>query len=197
VLETMTKGRTVVSTDDGWLTVIAPDRPGLFSRVAGALALKGVTIYAADAHSEDGMAASRFRVEAPVGEEVDWEETIGDVRRAIDGRLAIDARLAHRNRSLRRTAGLRLVAEPTVRVDNNASGTSTVVEVRAPDRPGALYRITRALADLDLDIRIAKIETLGNKVYDTFYVRTAAGGKLADRDHVHELERAILHQLSL
>jgi [protein-PII] uridylyltransferase len=92
---------------------------------------------------------------------------------------------------------LRLVGEPTVRVDNHASGSSTVVEVRAPDRLGALYRITRALADIDLDIRIAKISTMGNEVYDTFYVRTAAGGKLADRDHVRELERAILYQLSL
>jgi [protein-PII] uridylyltransferase len=197
VLETMSNGRTVVSTDDGWLTVVAPDRPGLFSRVAGALALRGVTIHAADAHSEDGMAASRFRVEAPEVAEVSWEEIIGDVRRAIDGRLAIDARLAQRTRTARRMAGLRLVAEPTVRVDNNASGTSTELEVRAPDRPGALYRITRALAELDLDIRIAKIETLGNEVYDTFYVRTASGGKLVDHDHVRELERAILHQLSL
>jgi [protein-PII] uridylyltransferase len=197
VLETMATGRTVVSTEDGWLTVVAPDRPGLFSRVAGALALAGITIYAADAHSEERMAASRFRVEAPARTEIDWEEVIRDVRGAIDGRLAIDARLAHRNRTARRSPGLRLVADPTVRVDNNASGTSTVVEVRAPDRPGALYRITRALADLDLDIRIAKIETLGNEVFDTFYVRTAGGGKLVDRDHVRELERAILHQLSM
>ncbi len=197
VLETMSHGRVVVSTDDGWLTVVAPDRPGLFSRVAGALALKGVTIHAADAHSEEGMAASRFRVEAPDRTEVDWAEIIATVRRAIDGRLAIDARLAQRSRTIRRSAGLRLVGEPTVRVDNHASGSSTVVEVRAPDRPGALYRITRALADIDLDIRMAKISTLGNEVYDTFYVRTASGVKLVDREHVRELERAILHQLSL
>jgi [protein-PII] uridylyltransferase len=197
LLERMRAGRTVVTTAEGWLTVVAPDRPGLFSRVAGALALKGVTIHAADAHSEDGMAASRFRVEAPARTEVDWEEIIADVRRAIEGRLAIDARLAQRSRTARRSAGLRLVGEPTVRVDNNASGGSTVVEVRAPDRPGALYRITRALTDIDLDIRMAKISTLGNEVYDTFYVRTAGGGKLVDREHVRELERAILHQLSL
>jgi [protein-PII] uridylyltransferase len=197
VLERMAQRRTVVVNQDGWLTVVAPDRTGLFSRVAGTLALQGVAVLAADAHSEDGMAASRFRVEPPEGREIDWEEVLGDVRRAIDGRLAIDARLAQRSRSSRRQAGLRLVGEPTVRVDNHASGSSTVVEVRAPDRLGVLYRITRALADLDLDIRIAKISTLGSEVFDTFYVRTAGGGKLADHDHVRELERAILHQLSL
>ena len=136
-------------------------------------------------------------MEPPEGQEIDWEEVLSDVRRAIDGRLAIDARLAQRSRSNRRSAGLRLVAEPTVRVDNHASGSSTVVEVRAPDRLGVLYRITRALADLDLDIRMARISTLGSEVYDTFYVRTATGGKLADRDHVPASRRAILHQLSL
>jgi [protein-PII] uridylyltransferase len=84
-----------------------------------------------------------------------------------------------------------------VRVDNTASGTSTIVEVRAPDRLGVLYRITRAFADLDLDIRTAKVDTLGHEVVDSFYVRTSTGAKIEDRDHVRELERAILHQLSL
>ena len=94
-------------------------------------------------------------------------------------------------------AGMRLVAEPTVRVDNTASGRSTVVEVRAPDRLGVLYRITRAFADLDLDIRSAKIDTLGHEVVDSFYLRTSSGNKVDDRDHIRELERAILHQLTL
>jgi [protein-PII] uridylyltransferase len=143
------------------------------------------------------MAASQFRVESG-GTEVSWDEVVADVRKAIDGRLAIEARLAQRARTGRRMpAAMRLVAEPSVRVDNTASGNSTVVEVRAPDRLGVLYRITRAFADLDLDIRSAKVATLGHEVVDSFYVRTTSGSKIEDRDHVRELERAILHQLSL
>ena len=189
-------GRTVVRIDGPQLTVVAPDRPGLFSRVAGTLALKGLTVLAAEAGGADGMAASQFRVVA--GSDIDWEGVVADVRRAVEGRLAIEARLAQRARTARRQpAGMRLVGDPTVRVDNTASGTSTIVEVRAPDRVGVLYRITRALADLDLDIRSAKVSTLGHEVVDTFYVRTAGGAKLDDREDVRELERAILHQLSL
>jgi [protein-PII] uridylyltransferase len=181
------------------LTVVAADRPGLFSRVAGTLALKGLTVLAAAAGGDTarGMAVSQFRVDAG-GTEVDWAGVVADVRRAVDGRLAIEARLSQRARTGRRMpAGMRLVGEPTVRVDNTASGTSTVVEVRAPDRIGVLYRITRALADLDLDIRSAKIDTLGHEVVDSFYVRTSSGNKVDERDHIRELERAILHQLSL
>ncbi|MCU1379040.1 MAG: glnD [Acidimicrobiales bacterium] len=193
----MALGRTVVRVDAPQLTVVAPDRPGLFSRVAGTLALKGLTVLAAEAGGGDGMAASQFRVESG-GTEVSWDEVVADVRKAIDGRLAIEARLAQRARTGRRMpAAMRLVAEPSVRVDNTASGNSTVVEVRAPDRLGVLYRITRAFADLDLDIRSAKVATLGHEVVDSFYVRTTSGSKIEDRDHVRELERAILHQLSL
>jgi [protein-PII] uridylyltransferase len=192
----MSQHRVTVRFEGQQLTVVAPDRPGLFSRVAGTLALKGLAVLDAEAGSDDGMAASRFRVDAG-GMEVDWEEVARDVRRALDGRLALEARLATRARSGRRNAALRLVREPSVRVDNTASGTSTVIEVHAPDRIGVLYHITRALADMDLDIRWAKVATLGAEVVDSFYVRTASGEKVEEGEHIRELERAILHRLSL
>jgi [protein-PII] uridylyltransferase len=83
-----------------------------------------------------------------------------------------------------------------VTLDNDASATATVVEVRAPDRTGTLYRITRALADLELDIRHAKVASLGHEVVDAFYVVDAAGDKLTDPDHMREVERAVLVELS-
>lgn len=196
VLERMAAGSTVVEASDPMLLVVASDRPGLFSRIAGTLALKGLTVLAADAYSDEGMAASSFRVDAG-GIVTDWDEVTADVRRAIDGRLAIEARLADRARTSRRRPRAGLEAEPSVRFDNHASATSTVVEVRCEDRLGALYRITRAFADLDLDIRVAKISTLGHEVVDAFYVSSASGRKLTDREHLREVERAILHQLSL
>jgi [protein-PII] uridylyltransferase len=189
--------RPVVRADPPTITVVGPDRPGVFSRIAGTLALRGFTVLAAEAASEAGMAASRFRV-APETLEPEWDVVTADIRRALDGHLAIEARLADRRgmhrRKLRRQI---LVGEPTVRLDNQASGTATVVEVRGPDRVGVLYRITRALADLDLDIRSAKVATLGDEVIDTFYVCDSSGGKVIDPDHLREVERAILHQLAL
>jgi [protein-PII] uridylyltransferase len=71
-----------------------------------------------------------------------------------------------------------------------------VVEVRAPDAVGLLYRVTRALAELDLDIRHAKIQTLGHEVVDSFYVRDALGEKVTDADHLRELERALMAVLT-
>jgi [protein-PII] uridylyltransferase len=87
-------------------------------------------------------------------------------------------------------------ARTSVTVDNRASDAATVVEVRAPDRVGTLYRITRALADLHLDIRHAKVATLGHEVVDSFYVADANGSKITDGDHAREIERAVLVELS-
>jgi [protein-PII] uridylyltransferase len=91
-------------------------------------------------------------------------------------------------------SGTRPVA--AVYFDNNASPTSTVIDVHAPDRVGVLYRITRALAELDLDIRVAKAQTLGAEVIDSFYVREGQGSKLTEPSFLAEVERAILHSVA-
>jgi [protein-PII] uridylyltransferase len=78
-----------------------------------------------------------------------------------------------------------------VRIDNEASSNATVVEVVARDRIGLLYRITKAIADLGLDIRHAGADAEPD-VVDSFHVR-AGEGKVTDPYHLAELERALLH----
>jgi len=57
-----------------------------------------------------------------------------------------------------------------VLVDNGWSRTATVVEVRAPDGIGVLHRMAVVLERHGLDIRHAKVVTLGHEVVDIFYV---------------------------
>ena len=71
-----------------------------------------------------------------------------------------------------------------------------MIDVEAPDVIGILYRITRALAELDLDIRSAKVQTLGTHVVDAFYVRDRFGQKVTDPRTLGEIERAILHGIA-
>ena len=195
VLALMGAGATVVVAADDRVTTVAPDRLGLFSRVAGVLALHGLDVLGAQAHSdEQGMAASEFRVAVPA-HGVEWDRITTDLERALAGQLAIEARLAERARTYRR--GRATAATPAtrqVRVDNEASSNSTVVEVLAPDRVGVLYRITKAMAEVGLDIRHARVQTLGHEVVDTFYVR-AGDDKVSSPYHLRELERAVRHAI--
>jgi [protein-PII] uridylyltransferase len=190
-------GEAVVRGEGTTLTLVAPDRPGLFSRVAGVLSLHGLGVLSADAVSgENAMALERFRVQPARDEPIAWDRIEDDLRRALDGRLAIRARLAQRA-DVYSSSRRAVAAAPRVLVDNDASSGATVVEVHAPDSIGVLYRITRALAELDIDIRTAKVQTLGEQVVDAFYVRTADGEKVTDTGHLAEMERAIIHAVSL
>jgi [protein-PII] uridylyltransferase len=181
------------------VTLVASDRPGLFFRVAGTLALHGLDVLSARAWStDDGLAVESFRVESVFGRPPDWSALEADLRLALAGRLSLEARLADRARDYA-TAPRPAAAGPPrihVTVDNDASESATVVEVRAPDRIGTLYRITRALAELDLDVRLAKVATLGHEVVDAFYVVDGTGAKITDPDHLRELERAVAAHLS-
>jgi [protein-PII] uridylyltransferase len=180
------------------VTVIAPDRPGLFSRVAGALALNGVDVVHASGHSEDGMAIEVLRVVSMFDNELNWPKVSSDIERAVDGKIALRARLAERARTYRsRPATAARPVEPKVVIDNHSSDVATVVEVVAPDGVGVLYRITTALLESDLDIVSAKIETLGSQVIDAFYVRDRKGAKVVDDQYLVEIERAILYALTV
>jgi [protein-PII] uridylyltransferase len=184
-----------ITAEDQVVTVVDDDRPGLFSRVAGILALHGLDVLGAAAYSSDeGRALAEFRVIDPVRDETPWHRIVADLERALDGRLAVNARLAERARTYRSRPPLSGAAPvAAVHFDNDASINSTIIDVHAPDRVGVLYRITRALAELDLDIRSAKAQTLGAEVIDSFYVREARGTKLTEPRFLAEVERAILH----
>ena len=72
-----------------------------------------------------------------------------------------------------------------------------MIDVTAGDGIAVLYRITRALAELDVDIRSARVQTLGVAVVDAFYVVDRRGAKITDPETAAEIERAILHHLSV
>jgi [protein-PII] uridylyltransferase len=197
VLEMMAGGAVTFGVADDSVTVVSPDRPGTFSRVAGVLSLHGLGVLGAQAHSdEQGMAASQFRVIVPSHGPIEWAPIIQNLTRALHGELAIEARMAERAKTYRRkrrSAGE--LAPPRVTFFDEASSNATVIELRAPDQHGILHRVTKAMAEVGLDIRHATVQTIGDEVVDAFYVRTSSGSKLTDKFHRQEVERAILFSL--
>jgi [protein-PII] uridylyltransferase len=188
-----------VHVETSWpeLVVAARDRAGLFADVAGTLALHGLSVLAADAWtSDDGVAVESFRTESTFGREPERHALEADLAAAVEGVLPVEARLAERVRTYagRRTAVARRAA-PRVLVDNDASARATLVEVRAPDGIAVLYRITRALAALDLDVHYAKVATLGAEVVDAFYVVEKSAGKVGVGRR-QEVQRAVLTALA-
>jgi [protein-PII] uridylyltransferase len=193
----LAEGMDVIEAHDNTVTVMTADRPGVFSRVAGVLALHGLDVLSAAAHStDDGRALSEFRVHHDARRATPWDRVARDLERSLDGRLALAARLAERARTYQRHARHHADTQGTrVSFDIAASVDATVIDVQTSDAIGVLYRITRALAELDVDIRSARVQTLGTVVVDAFYVKDRAGRKITDHQVLTEIERAILHSL--
>jgi len=176
------------------VTVVCLDHPGTFSRVAGVLALHGLDVRVAQAWSDGGVGASRFQIDAGP-RTLDAERVADDIRLALHGRLALEARVAERaveQSSRRRRFPVGVAPCASITIDNEASQTATVIDVHAPDAIAMLYRLTRALADFDLDLRTALVQTLGPAIADAFYVTDRAGAKILDPIHQAEIEKALL-----
>jgi len=172
------------------VTIYTPDHPGLFSRLAGALALAGADIVDARIFTMvNGMALDVFSVQAAGGGGFDTPDRLARlsvlVGKALSGEIRLEEELARRRPTLPNRARVFRVP-PRVLIDNTASTGHTVVEVNGRDRPGLLYDVTRALTGLNLQIASAKVSTYGAMAVDVFYVKDVFGlkidhpGKLAD-----------------
>ncbi len=193
VLQLMAAGERVVTGKRTTLSVVGPNVPWLFGRIAGVLAVKGLEVLDASAFTDDnGMAASQFEVQESTSGPIDWDSVCELVERALDGQLALAARVARRAEGYRRLRR-RLSADPArrlINIDNTISDVATVVDVHAPDTVGLLFFLTRAFAELRLDILSAKVQTLGPQAVDSFYL-TRDGARLEDPVVLAELELAI------
>jgi [protein-PII] uridylyltransferase len=177
------------------LLVVATDRPGLLSQIAGALTLSGLSILTAQVFTTDeGAAVDLFEVEGAFEPEIErgrWRSFEKDLRASIEGLTALEPLIEEK----RHRYSPPMDSPITVSVDNEASDFWTVVEVGGPDRIGFLYEVTRALADLRLDVHLAKVATYEGRVIDAFYVRDALGSKVTDPAQTAEIETFVLERL--
>ncbi|WP_246342437.1 [protein-PII] uridylyltransferase, partial [Actinomadura verrucosospora] len=180
------------------VTVAAPDRPGLLWRAAGVLALHRLAVRTARTVSSQaadaGTAVLDFTAVPEYGAPPDPAALEADLRRMLAGRLDVAGRLDRRARSVRIRPGA-AVAPPRVMIVDDASDTATVVEVRAHDRPGLLWRIGQALGAQGLHIRAAQVDTLGAEAVDVFYVVGEDGAPITDPDALAAVREGVLKAL--
>jgi [protein-PII] uridylyltransferase len=162
------------------ILVSAPDRPGLFADLCGALSAAGANIVAAHLYeSSKDRVLDVFEVQdvrgQPLGSDHPQalERILADLRTAAGGGDDVKKPGKAPAASRRHAA---FIISPTVLIDRTASADSTVIEVSGRDRPGLLYDIARELADANLSIRSAHVGAYGERVHDVFYVEQLVGG---------------------
>jgi [protein-PII] uridylyltransferase len=163
------------------ITLYTADHPGLFSRIAGALAVSGANIVDARIMTmSTGMALDTFWVQDSAAGAFSRRDKLAKLavtfENVLTGDLKPHRELARPPAIPRRSEAFTVM--PRVLVDNRASASHTVIEVNGRDRPGFLYDVTRELTRLNLQISSAKISTYGEKVVDVFYVKDLFGHKV-------------------
>lgn len=181
--------------------VYTADHPGLFSRITGAMSVSGANIVDAKIHTTtDGMALDTFYIQDSEGKVYDQRGRMKKLRQAIEDTLQ-GARRPHLEIMDRRESSLPsrteiFTVQPAVILDNKASNTHTVIEVRGRDRPGLLANLTRTLFTLSLSISSAHIATYGERAVDVFYVKDSFGLKITNKVKLANIEKKLLQALT-
>ena len=190
---------TVPLADRGVTEIIVYSRdvPGLFSKIAGALALAGASIVDARIHTmTHGMALDTFWVQDMVGGV--YEETprltrlASLIEQALSGHMDVGAEIAQAGFG-HMPMRMRAIHVPRrVVIDNGASNTHTVIEINGRDRPGLLHDVTEAMSKESLQIASAHITTYGVRAVDVFYVKDLFGLKITDKTRLAEIRERLL-----
>jgi len=183
---------------DGYfeLVLLTLDCPGLFSHVVGTLSSWGMNILKAEAFSNKAGVvldtirfSDRFRTLELNPPEIDRLKR--KLAEAVSGEIDVVELMETKFKPGLQSP--KVTVEPSVQIDNNCSQHSTLIEIIAQDRPGLLYDISSAMAELGCNIEVAIIDTQGQTATDVFHV-TCAGTKL-DLRHQAKMQTALREQL--
>ena len=178
------------------LTVCSADLPGAFATTCGALASKDISIVSAQIFSTlDGYAVNRFQVldshGKPLPEGFHIERLRADLNQVLLGKKEMKALVQPYRWDTTKGRSLRSRIPSEVRVNNDASRDSTILEIRTVDRPGLLYEIALLLDGFKLNIQRAMVMTEAYGVMDVFYVTDLEYNKIHDEHQVEKLTSAL------
>lgn len=173
--------------------VYCSDRPYLFARICNFFARMHYNIMQANIHTTvHGYALDSFTVMSAGGAREAYRDVMGYIEHELAQDIAQEAPLAtpHVGRISRQLKHFPL--QPEARFSTDKRGRH-VLFVVAGDRQGLLARIAHVLARHHIDLQNAKINTLGARAEDTFWI---SGSRLDEPHAVEELRQELLRQVA-
>ncbi len=83
-----------------------------------------------------------------------------------------------------------------VKIDNQTVDSATIIDVFAYKKIGLLYRISRKLHELGLDVNYARVSTYAHKLIAVFYVCDEKGNKVHDKNQLQVIQQEVLRETS-
>ena len=182
------------------ITVYSPDHPGLFSAIAGAMALCGASIIDAKVQTlNNGMALDSFWIYDNEGTAYrnsrDLKRLHERIEDAIRGKIRPSFELEKAQKLALPSRTRVFKVAPRVLIDNNASRNHTVIEINSRDRPALLHDVTTSITYNGLQISSAHISTYGERVVDVFYVKDVFGLKIDSERKMNTVRKALMEAI--
>jgi len=177
------------------VAVYLPDQKHLFARISGFFGRRGLSILEAKIHTtRHGYALDTFTVHDPSATDAPYRDAIQIVEFELaqvlkEERPVEPPTIGRASRHLRH-----FPLTPEVQIFPDDQGTHFILEIVAGDRPGLLAKIAYTLAQANINIVSAKINTLGERVEDAFLID---GARLHDEHALLRLETALFEQLRI
>jgi len=175
--------------------VYTRDEKDLFARLCGFFGRAGLSIYEAKIHTtRSGFALDTFTLNDPATQGTSYRETLSLVETELTRQLTERKPLERPSagRVSRRVKHFPLT--PQIQIFPDDKGTHYILEVTAGDRPGLLASIAYTLAQANVNVASAKINTLGDRAEDVFLVD---GARLHDEQALLRLETALYEGLRM
>jgi [protein-PII] uridylyltransferase len=174
--------------------VYTKDQPDLFARICGYFDQAGISILDARIHTTlANYALDTFQVAS----DDDMEEHFREVSSMLENNLSQAIAAAgplpapSRGRVSRRVKSFPIAPRVTLRPDEKAQ--LWLLNISASDRLGLLYSIACVLAKHQIEVQLAKVVTLGERVEDTFLIH---GPQLQHNRAQIEIETELLDALA-
>lgn len=188
----------IFSNKDGYteITVITKDAPFVLAKICGVLSANDANIFDAKIFTRrDGIVIDKFRVFDYIsGDELTMkqcEKIKQDMEDVFNGRVDLDELFErHRRRWKRKIERVR--KDVKIAVEFEDSKDYTIIDVFAPDSLGFLYKISRKMSELGLNIYFAKIATRTDGIVDSFYVLDFNGEKITSEEAKEKIKNEIL-----
>jgi [protein-PII] uridylyltransferase len=169
----------------------------LFSRICAALEHLDLSVHDARIYNaNDGMALDTFFVLDSNGKPITEDGTrLAHIKEYLSEALDNDAgKVAIPERRLpRKMKSFSIPTETLMYVDKIKN--VSVLEVSTPDRPGLLARLGKIFVSYNVELQAAKIQTLGERVEDVFFITDAHHGAIMDAEVCKALQRTIRDEL--
>ena len=178
------------------IRITTKDKPGLFATLSGALTASNANIIEARINTlGSNIAEDIFTVQTPNGQQITKQFRLDAIEKTIIEAIQDNAILEEKITKIRKkpkTKELIFDVPEGVIINNKTSKDATYIETYTRDRTGLLYDIAKTIQDQNLSIKHAKINTLGLKAIDVFYITDLKGNKVTSKTRLQTLEKNLL-----